>query len=153
MIDNIDNGMSNPPMRIKQNLTEEQSLLISNTLSEFDVENLNDVDAKNIVEIFSQAGIQPGQALEKAVSSLGFDAKEIGELANTARKGERPPPPPQQSSEEITSMVEYLTELLEEKLAANKGDNLSEEDKQSILKQTLQKFNIEDADSIINTSA
>ena len=39
MIDNIDIGMSNPPMRINQNLTEEQSLLISNTLSEFDVDN------------------------------------------------------------------------------------------------------------------
>jgi hypothetical protein len=83
-----------------------------------------------------------------------FNAKTIGELANVSEEGNRPPPPPpQQSSDEISSMVEYLAELLEEKLASNNSDSLSDEDKQSILAQVFEKFDIEESDSIINTSA
>ena len=106
------------------------------------------------VEAFSQAGIQPGVALEKAVSDIGFDAKTIGDLAKVSEGGNRPPPPPpKQSTDEITSMVDYLAELLEEKLAANNSNELSDEDKQSILAQLAEKFDIDDGKSIINTSA
>jgi hypothetical protein len=50
-------------------------------------------------------------------------------------------------------MVDYLTELMEEKLATSNSSSLSDEDKQSILAQMIEKFDIEDGDSIINTSA
>jgi hypothetical protein len=156
MINPMNSGTStSPPQRTEMSLTNDQQLFISDTLSEFDVENLTEADALSIVEAFSQAGIQPGTALEKAVSNVGFDAKTIGDLANVSEKGDRPPPPPppKQSTDEISSMVDYLAELLEEKLAANNSDSLSDEDKQSILAQVLEKFDIEEGDSIINTSA
>jgi len=154
MINSINSGASMPPPpRTEQSLTGVQQSVISDTLSEFDVDNLSEADALSIVAAFSEAGIQPGLALEKAVSEAGFDAKTIGELANSSEEGSRPPPPPKQSSDEISSMVEYLAELLKEKLAASNGDSLSDEDKQSILTQVFEKFDIEESDSIINTTA
>jgi hypothetical protein len=156
MINGISSGISMPmPQRSEQSLTADQQTLISETLSEFDVDNLTQEDAASIIEIFSQAGIEPSEALETAISTSGFDAKTIGELANASEGGNRPPPPPppQQSTDEITSMVDYLTELMEEKLATSNSSSLSEEDKQTILAQMIEKFDIEDGDSIINTSA
>ncbi|MCI2285816.1 hypothetical protein L3081_23590 [Colwellia sp. MSW7] len=50
-------------------------------------------------------------------------------------------------------MVDYLTELMEEKFAAKTNNELSDEDKQSILAQVFEKFNVEEGDSIINTTA
>ena len=156
MINSINSGASMPPQpRTEQSLTSDQQSVISDTLSEFDVDNLSETDALSIVAAFSEAGIQPGLALEKAVSEAGFDAKSIGELANISEEGSRPPPPPppNQSSDDISSMVEYLAELLEEKLASSNSDSLSDEDKQSILAQVFEKFDIEESDSIINTTA
>jgi hypothetical protein len=155
MINSINSGASMPPPpRTEQNLTGDLQSVISDTLSEYDVDNLTEADALSIVKAFSEAGIQPGLALEKAVADAGFDAKTIGELANVSEEGNRPPPPPpKQSTDEISSMVEYLAELLEEKLASNNSDSLSDEDKQSILAQVFEKFDIEESDSIINTTA
>ena len=147
--------MQMPPQRTEQSLTEDQQSILSETLSQYDAENLTEADALSIVESFSQAGIQPGVAMEKAMSDLGFDAKSIGDSAKVSEEGSRPPPPPppKQSSEEITSMVDYLAELMEEKLAASNSNELSDEDKESILTQVYQKFDIEDGESIINTTA
>lgn len=156
MINSINSGMSMPPPpRTDQNLTEDQQLLISETLSKFDAENINETDALSIIEAFSQAGIQPGAALEEAMSEFGFDAKTLGDIANVKGQGDMPPPPPppKQSSEEISSMVDYLKELLDEKLASGSESVLSDEDKQSILTQVFEKFGIEGGESIINTSA
>lgn len=160
MINSMSSGMSMPPppkasSRSEQSLTEEQQNLISETLSEYDVDNLTEADALSITEAFAEAGIQPGLALEKAVSNSGFDAKSLGDLANVSEEGSRPPPPPppQQSSEEITSLVDYLAELMEEKLAESNSNELSDEDKQSILALVFEKFDIEDGESIINTTA
>ncbi len=156
MISGISSGMSMPPSSLssEQSLTEAQQTLISETLSELDADNLTEADALSIIEAFSQAGIQPSAALEKAMAEYGIDAKTVGELANVNKEGQRPPPPPpQQSTEEITSMVDYLTELLEEKLATTNNSALSDEDKQSILAQVFEKFDIEEGDSIINTTA
>lgn len=81
-------------------------------------------------------------SLEKAVSASGFDTKSIGTLAKVADSGSRHPPPPpssiqKQSTEEITSKVDYLTELMEEKLTANNGSKLSDADKKSTLAKSL----------------
>jgi len=144
-----------PPSKTEQNLTDSQKMLISDTLSQFDTENLTEADALSIVETLSEAGIEPGAGLGNIMSELGFDAKNIGDLASASEEGSRPPPPPppKQSSEEITSMVDFLAELMEEKLAASNSTELSSEDKESILAQVFEKFDIEDGDSIINTSA
>ncbi|MBA6339976.1 hypothetical protein H4J59_03030 [Colwellia sp. MB02u-10] len=154
MINSINSNMSIPAQpRTDKNLTEDQQLLISETLSELDAESLNEEDAQSIIAAFSEAGVQPGAALEKAMSDFGFDAKTVGELANVADKGSMPPPPPKQSTEEISSIVDYLTELLDEKLATSSESVLSDEDKQSILTQVFEKFGMDDDESIINTSA
>jgi hypothetical protein len=156
VIDTISAGVSmTQPPKVTQNLSEDQQRVISETLSQFDADNLNEENALSIVEAFSQAGIQPSPALEKSISDLGFDAKNIGELANVIDNDSRQPstPPAQQSNEEITSMVDYLAELLEERLADNKTNTLTNEDKESILAQVYEKFDIEHGESIINTHA
>ena len=154
MINSISSNTQIPPQRTEQSLTENQQSILSETLSQYDAENLTEADALSIVESFSQAGIQPGVAMEKAMSDLGFDAKSIGDSAKVSDEGSRPPPPPpKQSSEEITSMVDYLAELVEEKLTASNSNELSDEDKESILSQVYEKFDIDDGDSIINTTA
>jgi hypothetical protein len=156
VINTVSAGMSmTQPPKMIQNLSEDQQIAISDILSQFDADNLNEENALSIVEAFSQAGIQPSSALEKSIYDLGFDAKNIGELANVIDKDSRPPspPPPQQSNEEKTSMVDYLAELLEEKLADNKTNILTNEDKESILAQVYERFDIEHGESIINTHA
>jgi hypothetical protein len=47
----------------------------------------------SIIEAFSQAGIKPGLALNKAISGFGFDSKSVGDLAEVSHGGKRPPPP------------------------------------------------------------
>jgi len=156
MINNVNSGISMPPPppRTQQNLTEEQQTFVTDTLAEFDADELSEEDALSIIDMFSQADIQPGAALEKVMSSAGFDAKSIGEIAAASDSGRPPPPPPpKQSSDEISSMVDYLAELLEETLAASESETLSDEDKQAILAQVFDKFNIEPSESIINTTA
>lgn len=153
MINAISSGIQIPTSsRIEQSLSQEQYNVINDTLSQFTADTLTESDAINIVDAFSQANIKPSQALEQAMADLGFDAKAIGDLAGVSEQGHRPPPPKQQP-EEISSMVDYLTKLLEEKLASTNSSTLSDEDKQSILTQVFEKFNIEQADSIINTTA
>jgi hypothetical protein len=153
MINNIGSSMQMPQQRTEQSLTEEQQSILTETLSQYDAENLSESDALSIVETLSQAGIPPSAAVEKSMSDLGFDAKSIGDSAKVSESGSRPPPPPKQSTEEITSMVDYLAELMEEKLAASNSNELSDEDKESILTQVFEKFDIEDGESIINTTA
>jgi len=153
MISSINSGMSMPPPpRSEQKLTEDQQSLISDTLSEFDVDSLTEADALSITAAFSEAGIEPGKEMEGAMSALGFDAKEIGELANV-ESGNQPPPPPQQSAEEISSMVSYLGELLEEKLTSNNSSELTDQDREAIYAKVMERFSLEAGDSIIDTTA
>lgn len=99
-------------------LTDTQKALIEDTLSEYDVENLSSSDAKEIVSIFEEAGIQPSAALESALSASGVDAKALGDLAGVGAAGGPggkggpggPPPPPDE--EEMTTIEELLESLL-----------------------------------------
>lgn len=160
MIDAINLGMSMPPppkTDSEKALTEEQQTLISATLSQYDADKLNETDALSITAAFSQAGIQPSLSLEKALSDFGFDAKSIGELTKVSDSGGRPPPPPSslqtQNTETITSMVDYLTSLMQEKFTASNSSKLSDADKESILAQVFEQFDIKEGESIINTHA
>lgn len=95
-------------------LSSAQRTLIEDTLAEYDAENLSSSDAKAIVEIFKEAGINPSAALESAMSAEGFDAKEIGTLAGVGKGGGKGPmgPPPPPSEEELSSVEELLESLL-----------------------------------------
>lgn len=160
MVSSISSGLSSMILSTTssntvKSLTDEQKTLISETLSELDVDNLTETDALSIIEIFSEAGIEPSKEMESVLINLGFDAKDIGELANV-EGGDRPappPPPPSQSEDEISSMATYLEELLADTLEANNSTELSEEQRSSIYAQVMEKFGIEEGDSIINTVA
>lgn len=155
MINAINSTMQMPMPRSEPALTEDQQQVISETLSQFDAENLTEADAQSIIETLSSADIRPSRALESALSELGFDAKSLGELAKVNDDGNRPPPPPppKQSTEEISGLVDYLTELLEEKLTASDAKQLSDEDRQEIYAEIKEKFGLSDNDSIIKTTA
>ena len=155
MINSIGSGAAFTPQKTEYNLSKEQQDILSETLSNFDADNLSGSDALSIVETLAEAGINPSKALETSMTDLGFDAKNIGELANDSSLGNRPPPPPPPSSqgtEETSSMVDYLDELLKEKLASTNTE-LTDEDKQSILAQVFEKYGVGEENSIINTSA
>lgn len=76
-------GMSMPPPRMQSDasLSDDQTQLITDTLSQYDAENLTAEDAESIVSIFQEAGIQPGKSLAEAMESAGYDAKAVGDLA------------------------------------------------------------------------
>lgn len=69
MINSTNFNSSMPSPRSAQSLTEEQQFFISDTLAEFDTENITQEGALNIIKAFSQTNIQPNAALEKAVSN------------------------------------------------------------------------------------
>ena len=160
MVSSISSGLSSMILSTTssntvKSLTDEQKTLISETLSELDADNLTETDALSIIEIFSEAGIEPSKEMESVLINLGFDAKDIGELANV-EGGDRPAPPlppPSQSENEISSMATYLEGLLADTLEANNSTELSEEQRSSIYAQVMEKFGIEEGDSIINTVA
>ncbi|MBC8238564.1 MAG: hypothetical protein H8E76_10090 [Helicobacteraceae bacterium] len=97
-------------------LSSEQKALIEDVLSQYDAQSLSKDDAKAIVEAFQEAGIEPSKALESAMSASGFDAKEVGTLAEVGKGGGGRPmgPPPPPAEEEILTITELLESLLEE---------------------------------------
>jgi hypothetical protein len=114
-------------------LSTEQRQLIEDTLAEFDPDQLTESDALSIVDAFTQAGIQPGREMAKAMSSAGFDAKTIGDMAGVGgpqQRGTPPPPPPSQSLDISDEMLETLNTLLND---YSSGD-LAEEDQASTLR-------------------
>jgi len=132
MIDGISSMTMPPPPPRGQgaaSLSEEQKELISETLSDFDADNLTASDASTIVSIFQEAGIQPGAELAEAMGSAGFDARTVGDLA-----GVQGPPPGagagQNSDFNVSedALVE-LYDLLEQYYA----EETSEADKNTLL--------------------
>lgn len=155
MVNAINPGaMMSAPATQQASLSDEQLATIAETLAELDADSLTEQDAISIVESFTEAGIEPGQALQSVLAELGFDAKAIGDLAASQEQQNStpPPPPPRQSSEQISDMVSFLEQLLEEKLAENSGNELSEEDKQAIYDKVMQQFAIKEGESLINTT-
>lgn len=127
-------------------------------------------DDQAIVTALSEAGIQPGAGLETAMNDLGFDAKSIGDLAGVERQ--MPPPPPtggefnSGDSEIAAVMIDFLSELLSEKLEnskqsvdslSNSGDlfqraqqELTDADKQDVYAQLMEKFGLPEGESLID---
>lgn len=83
-----------PPPRGQQSaLTDEQTHTLQSILEQYDPESLSSEDATSIVEQLKSEGIAPGKALEDAISSAGFDAKQMGELAGLGEgRPQRPLP-------------------------------------------------------------
>jgi hypothetical protein len=94
-------------------LSSEQQNLIEEVLSKFDTNSLSTSDATEIVSAFKEAGIEPSSALASAMAASGFDAQEVGNLAQASQGGGRPmggppPPPPQDEVDSVASLLESL---------------------------------------------
>lgn len=151
-----------------QRLSADQQTLITDTLAKYDADSLTESDAQSIIDTLSEAGIQPGRALESALADEGFDARTIGELAGAeqtqstagvqgAEGPKGPPPPPPQDTEEtesaestsLSSLVDYLEELMAERSDVE----LSETDKQEMYSQIAERFGLNPGDSLVSMTA
>lgn len=118
------------PSTPSQRLTSEQLQTISDTLSNFDADSLSEEDAQSIVESFKDAGIKPGKEMADAVSELGFDAKEIGDLAGIEGPEKKGPPPPKPEAEQLDAeALQQVQNILE----GYDLSDLSEEEEEEIL--------------------
>lgn len=120
-----------PPPKPPRPLSDQQKALVSDTLANFDSESLSEEDAQSIVQAFKDAGIKPGRYLAEAVSELGFDAREIGELAGVERPERKGPPPPPLPSEGNlnTEGLQQLQDIMDDYDLSE----LSQEDEEKIL--------------------
>ena len=116
-------------------LSLEQQTIIEETLANYDSDSLSQSDAKEIVDIFKDAGIEPSNNFASALASVGFDAKEIGDLAGVSktataeasgpaggRPAGGPPPGPPPSSSEDEEEIESIYDLLEALLSTDDED-------------------------------
>ncbi|MCF4010777.1 hypothetical protein [Rheinheimera sp. UJ63] len=142
-----------PPPRNDKPLTAEQSTLITDTLAEYDLDNLSDEDASAIVSIFNEAGIQPGKALQAALAAEGIDAKALGDQVKKTKDAAANSAQLTQDTQQLSEITAYLTELLESKYAEKGAENLTDDDKTSIYAQVLEKFGLTQRESIIKTTA
>jgi hypothetical protein len=154
MVDSIGSASFRPPPPPpppagaggQSSLSDDQTSLIEETLSGYDANNLTESDAASIVEAFAGAGIAPSSAFADKLAEVGFDAKEIGNLAGAGppETGQPPPPPPSSSTSlDLTDAVDYLETLFDEK-----EDTAI--DNTSITAQLAERFGLSEGGSLIN---
>ncbi|WP_024598250.1 hypothetical protein [Pseudoalteromonas sp. TAE56] len=149
MINNIGSSSASfVPQQSNQaaKLTTEQSDFVKETLAQFDAENLTSDDAQSIQAAFKEQGIEPTKELADLMGELEFDAKSIGDAGRA--EGQRPPPQNSLESVDTDEVVSYLDELLTEY-----SNQLSDEDKESILASVQEKFGLSEGDSLLNVTA
>jgi len=140
---------SQPVMPAKQEaMTADQKSQVSDILDQYSVDSLSSDDASSIVKSFEELGITPGQELEQVMADKGFDARSVGDMAGLQESGEGRMPPPKNEVSNSAEMVSFLEEILE-----SYGEQLSEDDKDSILTAVQEKFGMDDSDSLIHLKA
>jgi len=151
MINSVGSGMQMPPMQSSQaSMTSEQKTQVEEILNQFSADNLSSEDTTSIVESLSELNINPSKELEEIMADSGFSARDIGDMAGV-EDGQRPPPPPppQSGSSNSSEVVSFLEDLLE-----NYDEQLSDEDKDSILSAVQEKFGLTgDSGSLVNVTA
>lgn len=144
-------SLSNSPR--STSLSNEQQSLIELTLGKYDSSKLSASDANEIVNTFSEAGIQPGKELENALMEAGFDAREIGSLAGSQKQGgtQTMPPPAENISSPDTNQnnLQILQAIFEKYQDIN---NLSNQDLTQ-LSQELQDAGLLEPGVLINTQS
>lgn len=127
-------------------LTADQKALVEKTLSNYSSRDLSERDAIQIVEIFSNAGIPPGKALDSAMRSFGFDAQSVGSLAKVDHHAPAPPPPGNaQSGIRLTDLVSYIEDYLSQ---VDEDDSTYE----SLVESLRERFGVQEGQSFINIS-
>lgn len=121
-------------------LSDEQKQLISDTLAEYDIDELTEEDAQSIISIFQESGIQPGKDLEEAMDSAGFDARTVGEMAGLGQQEgqSRQGPPPQDMASGLNLSEDSMQQLYS-LLDQYYSDSTSSKDRSSLTEsiQTL----------------
>ncbi len=151
MINSVGSGFQMPPAQSNQTvMSTDQKEQVQEILSELSADNLTSDDATSIVESFRDLGIAPSKELEQLMADNGFDAKSVGDMAGVGgSQMPPPPPPPQNNGSNSSEMVSFLEELLE-----NFDDQLSDDDKDSILEAVQEKFGLNnDSDSLVSVKA
>lgn len=149
MVDSIGSANFRPPpppgAGAQSNLSDDQASLIEETLSGYNADSLTESDAASIVEAFAEAGIAPSSAFADKLAEIGFDAKEIGDLAGASPSESRPPPPPASGSSnlDLSDAVDYLETLFDEK-------DEQATDNSSITAQLAERFGLSEGESLIN---
>lgn len=150
MVDSIGSASFRPPPPPpgaggQSSLSDDQTSLIEETLSGYDADSLTESDAQSIVEAFAEAGIAPSSAFADKLAEIGFNAREIGDLAGarTSETGQPPPPPGSSSNLDLTDAVDYLETLFEQK-------DETETDNSSITAQLAERFGLSEGESLIN---
>lgn len=153
MVSSINSGNQLPPppppassSNSQAALSTEQISEIDEILSNFSADELSDEDAQSIVEQFASAGIAPSEELASVLAESGFDARAIGEAAGV--EGGEPPPPPQTEVTDSEEIVNFLEDLLE-----GYEEQLSDEDKDSILAAIQDRFGTSGGNSLVDLTA
>jgi hypothetical protein len=127
-----------------QSLSFEQEQTIQDVLSNYDASSLSSEDAQEIVSAFSQANIQPSEAMAESMQSEGFDAKEIAQLAGV--EGNRPPPPPPPpSSSQDSDENDTVSTLLEELFNRDEDENSNDISFETLMDYTSKIANLNDS--------
>jgi len=87
----------------ESSLSEDQEEFISSLLSGYDASNISQEDATAIDSALKESGIMPSSQLAEVMAQSGFNAREIGDLAEAER-------PPQQSS--LESVSDYTSRIM-----------------------------------------
>lgn len=126
-------GMQVQQTSYQQSISQDQRQVIEDTLAKYDAENLTQSEASSIVDIFSNAGIQPGRELADAMAEFGFDAKSVGDLAGVG--GSHPPSSDQhaQTSPLTLNISDAMLQQLNELLSDYYSDDLSEGERETTL--------------------
>jgi hypothetical protein len=109
-------------------LSSYQQEYIAAVLENYDSSNLSAEDAQEIVSAFKEEGIGESSELASLMEEAGFDAREVGDLANAVgvqAAGSMPPPPqpPQGGNETSEEEESYISELLDSLLNTDSEDD------------------------------
>ena len=151
MVDSVSNSGFRPPPPPPANtdtasLSDDQTALIQDTLSQFDASNLSAEDANSIVESFSQAGIAPSAEFASVLEEAGFDAREIGDLANVGGTAQAPASSAQSQGLSLASVTDFLDNL------SDTQDNTSS-NSLTLAEQVAQQFGLSEDQQLISVTA
>lgn len=112
-------------------LSSYQKEYIGSLLENYDSSSLSADDAVEIVTALKDQGIAASEELAQYMDDVGFDAKEIGDLASVSGgiegggrpAGGPPPPPPQGGNQSSEEEEDYISELLDALLSTDDEDS------------------------------
>lgn len=159
----ISNAMMPPPPQYGgatqsgSKMSSEQSEALQKILSDYDVDNISDEDAKNITDSIKELGISPGKELGAVLTEAGIDPQGLAEQAGLGKPqkggggGQQPPPPGAggpPKGEVNSEAISALQLILED----YEGDDLTDDDWTDII-SNLEEQGIDTSKPLLNIQA